>query len=246
MNDQKHDPRPDLPTTTARYGGLEGAEAQQEGPELFPGEKALARTKAGSREEMRVLRRHYNWVNMVIALLACFALVAAALMLAPQPSGDLSRDVDHVAIAETAQGSAPFVLAVPDLPQGWQANAASLREDGTPPAETWYIAAVDAETDEWMDLRQVAADEVPEAWAELQLEDFAVTGESDLDGVTFERYAATSGSDIALLGDVEGTRLLLKGSGEWSSLEALATGAVASVVERTADGAAAEPAATEG
>jgi len=245
VNDQKHDPRPELPSATARYGGLEGAEAQQEGPELFPGEKALARTKAGSREEMRVLRRHYNWVNMVIALVACFVLVGAALMLAPRPTGDLARDVDHAAIAETAQGSAPFVLSVPELPQGWHANAASLREDGTPPAETWYVAAVDAEADEWMDLRQVEADEVPEAWADLQLEDFAVTGESDLDGVTFERYAATSGSDIALLGDVEGTRLLLKGSGEWSSLEALATGAVASVVERTAAGADEEPAVTD-
>ena len=229
VNDQKQDPRPPLPTSSARYGGLEGPAASDNGPELFPGEKALARTKAGSREEMRVLRRHYNWVNMVIALLACFALVAGALMLAPQPSGDITREVDHVAVAENAQGSAPFALAVPDLPEGWHANAASLRHEGTPSAETWYVSLVADDASNWMALRQVDAQDTPEAWAQTHLEDLAPTGESEVGEVTFERYSGTDDSQIALLGEVEGTLLLMSGSGDWAALEELTAGAVESV-----------------
>lgn len=232
---QQHDPRPQLPSSTARYGGLDHGEAPDDGPELFPGEKALSRTKAGSREEMRVLRRHYNWVNMVAALVGCLALVLVALALAPRPQGDITRDVEYAAVAETVQPDVPFTLAVPAEQDGWHANAAALRHEGTPAAETWYVSLVADDDSGWMQLRQVEAEETPESWTESHLEGFALTGDSELEGVRFDRHSATDGKDIALVGEVDGTRLLLAGSGQWEALEQLARDAVTSL-QASADG----------
>jgi len=235
VEDQQRDTRPPLPSSTARYGALEGPEATQEAPELFPGEKALARTKAGSRDEMRVLRRHYNWVNMVIALVACLALVLAALALAPRPEGDITREVDYGEVARTVQPDAAFGLAVPPLPEGWEANAASFGQQGTPAADTWYVSWVDGD-DGWASLRQADADDTPDAWAESFLEEFAETGESELGGADFTRFEGTSSSDMALLGEADGTILLLVGEGEWGPLEEFAAGSVQTIGDVESDG----------
>lgn len=228
MNDQQHATPPPLPSSTARYGGLAGPERPHEEPELFPGEKALARTKAGSREEMRVIRRHYNWVNMAIALLACLVLVLAALALAPRPEGDITREVDYGAVAQNVQPEAGFDLAVPGMPEGWHANAASFGEGGTPPVETWYVSWVDGD-DGWASLRQTDAEETPDAWAESYLEEFAETGESELAGTAFTRFEGTDSSDKALLGEADGTVLLLVGAGEWGPLEEYAAESVQAI-----------------
>lgn len=229
VNDQQHAPQPPLPSSTARYGGLEGPDQPHDSPELFPGEKALSRTRAGSREEMRVLRRHYNWVNMVVALVACLVLVLAALALAPRPSGDITREVEYWTVAENAQPAADFDLSVPDLPEGWHSNAASFDHEGTPAVETWYVSLVADDDEGWMSLRQTDAEETPEAWAESYLEEFAETGESDLSGTTFTRFEGVGSSDNALLGHADGTVLLLIGSGDWAQLEAWAEAASQSV-----------------
>lgn len=235
MNDQQHTSRPPLPSSTARYGGLVGPERPREEPELFPGEKALARTKAGSREEMRVIRRHYNWVNMAIALLACLALVLAALALAPRPDGDITREVDYGVVAENVQPESGFDLAVPGMPDGWHSNAASFDHGGTPAVETWYISWVDGD-DGWASLRQTDAEDTPDAWAESYLEEFAETGESELGGTAFTRFEGTDSSDKALLGEADGTVLLLVGAGEWGPLEEFATASVETIGAVQTDG----------
>lgn len=229
MNDQQHAPRPSLPSSTARYGGLEGSVQPSDAPELFPGEKALARTKAGSRDEMRVLRRHYNWVNMVIALAACLVLVLAALALAPRPAGDITREVEYHTVAENVQPAAPFALTVPSLPEGWHANAASFDSEGRPAAETWYVSWVADNDESWVSLRQTEAAEISDAWAESYLDDFAETGESSLGGSDFTRFEGVGSSDKALLGEADGTRLLLIGSGQWADLEMFAEASAQSV-----------------
>ncbi|WP_051297940.1 DUF4245 domain-containing protein [Brevibacterium album] len=227
MTDQPDAPRTPLPTSTARYGRLDGSSAPPEQPELFPGERALARTRAGSREEMRVIRRHYNWVNMVIALLACGALVAVALMLAPRPEGDPTREVDYTQVAQSAQPMAAFPLAVPDIPEGWHANSATFGESGPAAVPTWYVSWVNEEQERWLSLRQVAAD-APESWSAAHLEEYATTGESELGGVQFTRYERTGGSGHALVGSAEGTNLLIMGSAPWEQVEAIAEEALTS------------------
>src|SRR5699024_8876726 len=64
----------------------------------------------GSREEMRFLRRNSNWVNMIIAILACLAVVVGILFIAPQPEVDSERVVDYQGIAEQSEGNADFDL----------------------------------------------------------------------------------------------------------------------------------------
>ena len=44
--------------------------------------------------KMRFLRKNSNWVNMIIAILACPAVVAVVLLIAPQPEVELQRVVD--------------------------------------------------------------------------------------------------------------------------------------------------------
>lgn len=236
MNDQQHASQPPLPSSTARYGGLEGPDREQETPELFPGEKALSRTTAGSREEMRVLRRHYNWVNMVVALVACLVLVLAALALAPRPSGDITREIEYQTVAENAQPAAEFELSVPDMPEGWHSNSASFDHQGTPAVETWYVSLVSDDDKGWMSLRQTDANGTPDAWAESYLEDFAETGESELGETSFARFEGVETSDKALLGESDGTLLLLIGSGDWGQLEAWAGDAAQSVGAVAAEG----------
>jgi hypothetical protein len=53
--------------------------------------------------------------------------------------------------------------------------------------------------------------------------------------VTFERYSGTDDSQIALLGEVEGTQLLMTGSGDWTVLETLTADAVESVQAAAAE-----------
>ncbi|GAA2086443.1 MULTISPECIES: DUF4245 family protein [Brevibacterium] len=240
MTDQHDDARTPLPTSTARYGTLDGPSVPQEGPELFPGERAIARTKAGSREEMRTIRRHYNWVNMVIALLACAAVVAVALMFAPQPQGDPTREVDYMEVAATAQPTADFPLAAPAVPEGWHSNTATFGEDGSAAVPTWYISWVNEEEDLWLSLRQVGA-EAPETWSDGALEGYAHTGESALAGVQFARYEAVDGPGHALLGEAEGTQLLVTGSTSWEQVETTVEDALASLGDAGEPAPAGEP-----
>ncbi len=166
-----------------------------------------------------------NWVNMVIALAACLALVVVIIILAPQPKGDPTRTVDAAAQAQAAQGSAGFKPAAPEAPSGWHANEASLDQMGKPEQSTWYVSYV-GPGQQWITLRQAKPEERGESAAEAEQtwvtsvvgKDAATLDTADVDGIRFQQYQKPDQKQ-ALVGKVRGTTVVLMGTGDWKSFE---------------------------
>ncbi len=173
----------------------------------------------GSREEMRRIRMSSNWVNMVIALGVCLAVVLVAFAFVPRPEMELTREVDYVGMAESAQTSADFTLAVPALPEGWTSNEANLEPMGTPAVETWYVSWVGPER-EWMSLRQSQGND---NWVRSMVTDeLSESGTREIAGQTFTAYENSRG-DQALVGEVDGTTVVLKGTAAWETYDRFVT-----------------------
>lgn len=155
----------------------------------------------GSREEMRFLRKHSNWVNMVIAILACLGVVVVALLMAPQPEVDSERVVDYKAVAESAQANVDFPLIVPTIPKGWKSNEATFDRVSDSETLSWYVSFL-GEQQQWVSIEQARASE---HWVTMRLGDDAVSAETvDVSGVTFQIYRADATREywVASKGDV--------------------------------------------
>ncbi|WP_151952833.1 DUF4245 domain-containing protein [Brevibacterium sp. Marseille-P9724] len=176
----------------------------------------------GSREEMRQIRLKSNWVNMIIALVICFGVVFAVLMLAPQPKGDPTRDVDVTSIGKTAEDHAGFSVYTPQLLEDWKANDAHFTKMGRPETDTWYVSMVGPQ-DQWISVRQSQGDD---DWLTSVLDGAVERGESKIDGVTFTEYESKDLTQQALVGKIGGTTIVFKGSARWESYHAYAEQAV--------------------
>jgi hypothetical protein len=138
----------------------------------------------GSREEMRFLRKNSNWVNMVIAILACLAVVIGILFLAPQPEVDSERVVDYQGIAEQSQESADFKLIVPQIPRGWTSNEATFDRLSDSEYTSWYMSFIGTD-DQWVSIEQAKASE---NWAKKKTEDAAAAEKVTVGGADFQIY----------------------------------------------------------
>ncbi|SMX89754.1 DUF4245 domain-containing protein [Brevibacterium linens] len=138
----------------------------------------------GSREEMRFLRKNSNWVNMVIAILACLAVAIGILFLAPQPEVDSERVVDYQGIAEQSQGNADFDLIVPQIPRGWTSNEASLDRVGDSEYTSWYMSFIGPE-DQWVSIEQA---EASENWAKRKTDEAVAAEKVTVGGADFQIY----------------------------------------------------------
>ncbi|WP_227492732.1 DUF4245 domain-containing protein [Brevibacterium sp. CFH 10365] len=138
----------------------------------------------GSREEMRFLRKNSNWVNMVIAILACLAVAVGILFLAPQPEVDSERVVDYQGIAEQSQGNAEFDLIVPQIPRGWTSNEASLDRMGDSEYTSWYMSFIGPD-DQWVSIEQA---EASANWAKRKTDEAAAAEKVTVGGADFQIY----------------------------------------------------------
>lgn len=145
----------------------------------------------GSREEMRVLRKNSNWVNMIIAILACLAVVVVALLMAPQPKVEAERVVDYKAIAEQSQKSADFPLIVPQIPQGWTSNEANFGEFGDSKYQSWYMSFIGTEQ-QWVSVQQAQASE---KWVENLVGDAVAAETVDVSGQQFQIYRSKDSTE---------------------------------------------------
>ena len=150
----------------------------------------------GSREEMRFLRKNSNWVNMIIAILACLAVVAVVLLMAPQPEVDSKRVVDYQTIAEQSQDSADFDLVVPEIPSGWTSNEASLDRMGDSDYVSWYVSFVGTDR-QWISIDQAKA---TENWAENQVDDAVAAETVTVGGSDFQIYRAEDAKEYWVTG----------------------------------------------
>lgn len=154
--------------------GSEGVSMSDESGVMLP----------GSREEMRFLRKNSNWVNMIIAILACLAVVVVILLIAPQPNVDSERVVDYQAVAEQSQDSADFDLIVPQIPTGWTSNEASLDRIGDSDTTSWYMSFIGTQQ-QWVSVEQAKASE---RWAKKKVGDAVAAETVKAGGSEFQIY----------------------------------------------------------
>lgn len=166
------------------------------GPEGVPMADESGVMLPGSREEMRFLRKNSNWVNMIIAIFACLAVVAVVLLIAPQPEVDSQRVVDYQTIAEQSQDSADFDLIVPEIPSGWTSNEASLDRVDESDRTSWYMSFVGTEQ-QWVSIEQAKA---TENWAENQVDDAIAAETVTVGGSDFQIYRTEDAKEYWVTG----------------------------------------------
>ncbi|GAA1836744.1 DUF4245 domain-containing protein [Agromyces salentinus] len=123
--------------------------------------------------------------NLVYALLASLVVVLVIVLAVPRSNEALERDVDVAAVAEQAQAGSDQPLAVPELPDGWSANAAELRRSETDGVTAWYTGYVTPEN-EYLGMHQ-GLDANP-TWVAGLLARTLATGTVELDGVDWTVY----------------------------------------------------------
>ena len=83
----------------------------------------------------------------MLALGASLLVVLVIVLIVPRSDAPMEPDIDVAPIAEQAQIASDDPLAVPELPEGWRANAAELRtvhgRRGRPPGTSGYLTPSD-------------------------------------------------------------------------------------------------------
>ena len=147
-------------------------------------------TAARKAEASRRHRANQTVRNLIYALIVCLGVVLLIVVVVVRPDQPVREPVDWSAVAADAQPAVDAPLVDPQLPPGWTANQAEL--DGSASVPEWYIGFI-SPGDEFVGFRQgVGADA---SWLAGRLEDSPVTGEVDIDGVTWQVHDRRDRSD---------------------------------------------------
>lgn len=149
-------------------------------------------TAARKAENSRKHRQRQTVMNLVYALVASLALVLVIVLIVPRSDTPIEPDIDVAATAEQAQPAMSAPLAVPELPDGWRANAAEIRRSDADQVTAWYIGYLTPE-DEFIGMYQ-AIDANP-TWVAGLLARTAATGTTTIDGVEWTVYDNRETSD---------------------------------------------------
>jgi hypothetical protein len=142
-------------------------------------------TAARKAENSLKHRQQQTLKNLVLALGASLLVVLVIVLLVPRTDTPVDRDVDVVSIAEQAQIASDDPLAVPELPEGWRANAAELRTSEVDDVTAWYVGYL-TPSDEYLGMYQ-GIDANP-TWVAGQLARTAATGTTTIDGIEWTVY----------------------------------------------------------
>lgn len=99
-----------------------------------PDETADRKAAASARR-----RTNQTAVNLVLALLASFGVVALIVLVVVRPQSIERDPIDYRSIAADAQQAVEVPLAAPVLPDGWSANRAELDEGINDDVTSWQI-----------------------------------------------------------------------------------------------------------
>jgi hypothetical protein len=144
-------------------------------------EETAARKAKNSRNH----RERQTTRNLVYALIASLAVVLVIVLAVPRSNEALERDVDVAAVAAQAQAANDEPLAVPELPEGWSANAAELRRSETDGITAWYAGYL-TPSDEYLGVYQGL--DANATWAADLLARTLATGTVQIDGVDWTVY----------------------------------------------------------
>jgi len=188
--------------------------------------------EAASRkaESSRVYRASQNTRNLIAALLVTLAVVAVIIFAVPRGELPAAEPIDVAAVAqdiETAQGR---TVIVPDVPDEWIVNRASIEGDST---AAWTIVYVPDEEAGF--LRVAQGFDADPAWTTRVLSGASVDGTVTIEGIEWDRYSIP---DPARAGNISGAlsttagddTILVYGSTDDETLELAAASVAAQVL----------------
>jgi hypothetical protein len=183
-------------------------------------------TAARKAENSRLHRQRQTVLNLVLSLGASLLLVLVIVLLVPRSDTAMVRDVDVAPIAEQAQVASDDPLAVPELPEGWRANAAELRTSSVDEVTAWYVGYL-TPSDEYIGMYQGL--EANPTWVAGLLARTLATGTTTIDGVEWTVYDnRDTGDDVGnakygLTTEAGDSTFVLLGTGTPEEFETLAT-----------------------
>jgi len=189
-------------------------------------------TAARQAENALKRRQRQTVQNLVLALGASLLIVLVIVLLVPRSSAPIDRDIDVAAVAEQAQFVSDDPLAVPELPEGWRANAAELRTSSVDGVTAWYAGYL-TPSNEYVGMYQ-GLDANP-TWVAGLLARTLATGTTTIDDVEWTVYdnrdsaADVGNARYGLTTEAGGSTFVLLGTATAEEFEQLATALVPTI-----------------
>jgi len=140
-------------------------------------------TASRKAESSRVYRASQNTRNLIAALLVTLAVVAVIIFGVPRGAPPEAAPIDVAAVAQSVATAEGRTVIVPDMPESWLVNRASIEGDST---AAWTIVYVPDETSGF--LRFAQGFDADAAWTTRVLSGASVDGTVTIDGVEWDRY----------------------------------------------------------
>ncbi len=138
-------------------------------------------TAARKAESSRIYRASQNTRNLIAALLATLSVVAVIIFAVPRGEPPARAPIDVAAVAQQIEDAEGRTIIVPDAPDGWRVNSASVEGDST---RAWTIVYAPAEGF----LRIAQGFDADEIWPTRVLDGADVDGTVTIDGIEWTRY----------------------------------------------------------
>jgi hypothetical protein len=156
---------------------------------------------------------------MVLSVLATLAIVLLVVLMNPGSTKQTyDRSVDVATTAEQASATAGFTAVAPAVPEDWDANYARWNAAGTDQVEFWEAGYVTAGED-FVGFKQTA--QANPTWLSQQMDSAPQTGTRSVQGTTWDLHEPADG-DRHLVTELDGTTLIVTGSGDLTVLDTLA------------------------
>ena len=187
-------------------------------------------TAARKAESSRIYRSSQNTRNLIAALLVTLAVVAVIIFAVPRGAPPAAEPIDVAAVAEGIESAEGRTVLVPEVPDEWIVNRASIEGDSV---SAWTIVYVPDESAGFLRITQ-GFDADP-AWSTRVLSGASVDGTVMIDGVEWERYSipdpARAGNISAALSTSAGADIVLVyGSTDEATLEQAAASVADQVI----------------
>ncbi|MBT2498838.1 DUF4245 domain-containing protein [Agromyces sp. ISL-38] len=190
-------------------------------------------TAARLAENSRLHRQRQTLKNLVLALGASLIVMLVIVLIVPRSDTPIERDIDVATVAEQAQIASSDPLAVPELPEGWRANAAELRKSEADGVTAWYAGYL-TPSNEYVGMYQGL--EANPTWVSALLERTLATGTTTIDGVEWTVYDNRDSNDdvgnarYGLVTEAGGNTFVLIGTATTDEFETIAA-ALATTIE---------------